>query len=191
MTKLRDALAALPVIDRDEQTVLLGGLLGPPSSSAVVVFVRHFACPSCSSTAHAFAARASEIAALGASLVVVGNGSAAALSGFLERVGFPQTCAAVTDPSLRAHAVAGMLRSKWATFQPRAALRSIGLYLSGHYAKRRADDGDLDQQGGVLLFGAGGLMFEHRNHFVGDDADPSDVVAALLSDRAAKAEVRT
>jgi peroxiredoxin len=191
MTKLREALAALPVIDGDEQTVLLGQLLGPPATPALLVFVRHFACPSCSSTAHAFAARAAEIAALGARLVIVGNGSPAALSGFLERVGLPPTAAAVTDPSLRAHEVAGMLRSKWATFQPRAALRSIGLYLSGHYAKRRADDGDLDQQGGVLLFGAAGLLFEHRNHFVGDDADPSDVVAALLSESAARAEVRT
>jgi peroxiredoxin len=191
MTKLREALAALPVIDREEHTVELGEVLGPPRSPAVLVFVRHFACPSCSSTAHAFAGRAAEIGALGARLVVIGNGSAVALAGFLERVGFPSTCIAVTDPSLRAHALAGMVRSKWATFRPRAALRSIGLYLNGHYAKRRADDGDLDQQGGVLVFGAEGLSFEHRNHFVGDDVDPNDVIGALLRERAARAEVRT
>lgn len=191
MTNLREELSRLPVFDAEGRTLALGELLGPAPTPVVLVFVRHFACPSCSSTAHAFAARAVEIAALGASLIVVGSGSPSALSSFAERVGFPPSCVVVTEPTLRAHALAGMLRSKWATFQPRAALRSIGLYLNGHYATRRPDDGDLDQQGGVVVFGAAGPVFEHRNHFVGDDVDPSDVVAALLVERAASAEVRT
>jgi peroxiredoxin len=191
MRNLREALSALTVIDANERSVSLGELFGAPAGPLVLVFVRHFACPTCSSTAHAFAARASEIAALSARFVVIGTGSGAALAAFVERVGLPASCAAASDPSRRAHALAGMVRSKWATFRPRAALRSIALYLDGHYVGRRADDGDLDQQGGVLVFGAGGLLFEHRNHFVGDDADPSDVVAALLAEQAGRAEVRT
>lgn len=191
MTNLREELSRLPVRNEKGEAVSLGELLRPAPHPAVLVFVRHFACPSCSSTAHVFAARAAEIAALGADLVVLGTGSPEALASFAERVGFPASCTIATDPSLRAHALAGMVRSKWATFQPRAALRSIGLYLNGHYASRRPDDGDLDQQAGVLVFGADGVVLEHRNRFVGDDVDPSDVVAALLRETVARAEVRT
>jgi hypothetical protein len=43
----------------------------------------------------------------------------------------------------------------------------------------------------VLVFGAEGILFEHRNHFVGDDVDPNDVIGALLRERATRAEVRT
>jgi len=161
------------------------------NTAVVLVFLRHFACPSCSDTAHRLAARAHEIDALGCGLVVIGSGSVDALRGFEERLGFSRAVVALTDPSLAAHQAAGMVRSKWATFGPRAIARSLSLYAAGHYAKRRADDGDLDQQGGVLVFSRDGLIFEHRNHFVGDDVEPNEIVAALLVSEASRAEVRT
>jgi peroxiredoxin len=157
MTNLREELSRLPVFDAEGRTLALGELLGPAPAPVVLVFVRHFACPSCSSTAHAFAARAVEIAALGASLIVVGSGSPPALSSFAERVGFPPSCVVVTEPTLRAHALAGMLRSKWATFQP-PAHRSL--------PERSRWPGDGDLRSCKKAFRA---TFRHG---------PSDVVAA-------------
>ncbi len=133
----------------------------------------------------ALADRQSELRALGATVVVIGAGSSAALDAFSERVGLTGLdFVALTDEGRRAHELAGLVRSKWGTYGPRAVLRSIALYAEGHFAPRRRDDGDVDQQGGALLFIDGELVLEHRNHFVGDDLDPGDVIDVLLREHA-------
>jgi len=174
-----------------DRRVALGELLR--GRAGVLVFLRHFACPSCSRTVHAFLDRAGEIEALGARLVLVGLGGAAATERFGGRAGLlPSSADLVRDESGEVHRAAGALRSKASTFGPRAFLRSISLYLGGHYVKRHPDDGDLEQQAAVLVVDdRGEELLRHAARFVGDDVDPNEVLGALLRWRAGKAPFGT
>lgn len=193
MTVTRAALGAISVVTRSGERVALGSLFG--DGPVVLVFLRHYACPSCSRVTHAFLDRAREIDALGARLIVIGVGSVDAMGAFMDATGLGSGAAiAVTDPERAAHALAGMARSAGATYGPRAVLRSLKLYLEGHHRPRRDDDGDVEQQGGVLVLDPAddaAPLYAWRSRFVGDDCDASDVLALLLARVAAQAPLGT
>jgi|JI10StandDraft_1071094.scaffolds.fasta_scaffold37352_4 peroxiredoxin len=172
------------VLDREGRGRRLGDVVG--DRPAVLLFLRHFACPSCSSNAHAFVARAPEIDRLGAKLVLIGTGEPAAMAAFGERVGlFDGALQIVCDPSLEAHRRASLRRSRASTYGVRSVVRSLVLYARGHYAARRHDDGDVDQQGGLLVLDRRGeTLYSHESRWVGDDASPNEVVDILLREAA-------
>src|ERR1700691_2279683 len=89
----------------------------------VVVLLRHFGCIGCDVTVTELAPRLDEIHAAGARTLLVGNGEAAAIDGFVERHALADKPAVVlTDPTLAAFRAAGFIRSAWATFGPRAVV---------------------------------------------------------------------
>lgn len=155
----------------------------------LLVYVRHFACPGCSHFMESLAPRLPELAALGVRVVLVGSGSVARLVAFAERMKLrPPDVELVTDPSLEAYAAAGMHRSAMGTYAPKPVLASLGLYALGHWVKRHADDGDVEQQGGVLLLDADRrVVAHHEDRDLVDHAPMADVVHVALELAAARA----
>ena len=120
-----------------------------------------------------FIESAPDIAARGARVVVVGNGSVEALGRFATR--YPDSVTIYTDPDCVAFAALGMLRGmggmggiKMLAYAARAARR-------GHRQGRT--EGHPTQQGGVCVFDVGGaLLFAHRDSTAGDHLDPKRVL---------------
>jgi peroxiredoxin len=154
------------------------------SGPVLLLFLRHFACPSCSSRIDRWVPRARELEALGIGLAVIGCGSTSALTRFAERLGLdaPRLRDHIFASSDRAaYAAFGLGASTWGTFGPRAALAAASLYAAGHYATRHDDDGDLTQQGGaVLVDDSGAVLFRHAEASLADASDPSDAIDAAL-----------
>jgi peroxiredoxin len=183
--ELTDALdapiAAANVTSVDGETLALGSMLtGAP---ALVVFLRHFACPGCSHFLTELAPRIPELRALGVRVVLVGSGSPERLRAFAERMKIDLAeVALATDPTLAAFRAAGMMQSRFGTYGPRAFFGSIGLYAAGHYVKRHAGDGDVTQQGGIVLVDVSGrVVLTHRDRDLMDHASVADIVASALS----------
>ncbi|HEX3345524.1 MAG TPA: peroxiredoxin-like family protein, partial [Polyangiaceae bacterium] len=103
-----------------------------------------------------------------------------AIAGFVERHGLADKPAEVlTDPSLAAFRAAGLLRSAWATFGPRAVVDYVRAMGAGFVPRKAA--GDLLQQGGALVVDASGrVVFRHAATSLADHADGSDLVDAAL-----------
>ena len=62
----------------------------------------------------------------------------------------------LTDPSLAAFRAAGLMRSRWATYGPRALWGQLRFMGAGHV--NRWGEGDATQQGGSLLVDAAGRV---------------------------------
>jgi hypothetical protein len=79
------------------------------------------------------------------------------------------------------------VRSRWGTYGPRAIATSIALYATGHYAERHDDDGDVEQQGGMVLVDRDGTVLDrHAEQSLSDSSDPNDALAHVLSLAASK-----
>lgn len=172
------ALAGALVLDAAGRASPLGERWA--GRACLVVFLRHFGCSACSEHVTALAPRLGELARLGVSTVFVGNGAPSFMAGFIERLGLDRLpVELVTDPTLKAFAAAGLVRSAWSVAGPRAlALKLRGL-AAGHVQERV--EGDLKQQGGVLVVDrAGRVAYVWRDRSVGDHAPMGDVVDAAL-----------
>lgn len=121
--------------------------------------------------------RISDFEALGARLVIVGNGWPAMAKAFAERSGLPDATL-LTDPSLQSYAAAGLKRSALLTLGPRGWLPYIRTMKKGFRQGRTK--GDPWQQGGALVIAAGGeVLYRHVSTGPSDQADPGTLVAAL------------
>ena len=148
---------------------------------SVLVLVRHFGCIGCSAAVADLAPRLREIALAGATTVIVGSGPPTSLAAFAERNALDDKPVTIlTDPSLAAYRAAGLVRSAWGTFGPRAVVDYVRAFTSGFSS--RAADGDLLQQGGALVVDAGGRVTLHRVYeSLGEHVDASDLVDAALA----------
>jgi hypothetical protein len=167
---------ACDVRGSDGRSQPLGAIVG--STPAILVFLRHFGCVGCEVQVDALLPRQPELSDLGVAIVLVGSGSAEHARAFVERWGLDgRRVAVVTDPTLDTFRAAGLVRSAWATFGPRALFSEL-LAIGAGLRPGRAD-GDRFQQGGTLLLDAdGSVVFAHANRFVGDVVDAADLVDA-------------
>jgi peroxiredoxin len=173
------ALADATVLARDGAPSRLGDVWkGRP---CVVLFLRHFGCIGCAEQMTGLAPRLREIHDAGARTVLVGSGTPAMIDAFVERLGLgDKEVVIVTDPSLAAFRAAGLARSAWATYGPRAIVDYVRAFGSGFVSRPIA--GDLYQQGGALVVDGGGRVVFHRPaRSLGDHADAADLVDAVLS----------
>lgn len=179
-------LLACEVERRDGARVALGDIVG--GRAALLVFVRHFACPGCSHFMEVLAPRLPELAELGVSVAIVGSGSPARLAAFVDRMHLDaRGVECLTDPSRGAYRAAGLRQSALGTYGPKPFFASLGLYAMGHWVRRHEDDGDVEQQGGiVLLDGDGRVVAHHRDRDLVDHAPVTDVVHAALELAAAR-----
>lgn len=130
----------------------------------------------CREQAARFNERHTELQALGAQVIAIGNGTAPMASDFVERfgVGFD----VYTDPRRETYEAAGFVRKlRITTSGLKAAFRAL---KGGHIQGRTR--GDPMQQGGVLVLAAdGSQLFFHVDSEAGDHASVDDVVGAIRS----------
>jgi peroxiredoxin len=146
----------------------------------VMVLLRHFACVGCAQQMTDLAPRLDELARAGVRTVLVGNGSRDQLATFVDRHALGTALVqAVTDPNLEAYRALDLVRSAWATIGPRSLVEVARAMAAGF--EHRAPEGDLKQQGGVLLVDQRGVVrLLKRNRSIGDFASASDLVDAAL-----------
>lgn len=120
--------------------------------------------------------RDQELAAAGARVVFVGNGTAAMAKDFAaQHAGAHEV---LSDPSRQAFAAAGMRRSVGATLHWRLLRNAVRAFRRGF--RQTKVQGDPWQQGGVLVFaGDGRLAYEQQDRVGGDELDLDSVVAAV------------
>ncbi|MBI3070955.1 MAG: AhpC/TSA family protein [Deltaproteobacteria bacterium] len=127
--------------------------------------------------------RIPELRALGADVVVVGNGWAAVARAFQERLEIndvPVVCDAKRD----AYRLAGFRRSVWSVFNPVAGWFYVRAWFRGHRQGRM--QGDAWQQGGTLVIQPGGaILYRFAARFAGDHAPLNAVFRALRPNREA------
>ncbi len=148
---------------------------------AVVVFLRHFGCIGCDAQVTELAPRLRELADLGINTMMVGNGAANFIEGFIARHALSDKPVSLfTDPSLNSFRAAGLLRSWWRTAGPRALADIARALGRGHRGYER--QGDTTQQGGALVVAADGrVALHHVNRSLGDHAAAADLVDAALA----------
>ena len=118
------------------------------------------------------------IRSAGAEVFVIGNGSPSFIEGFRETTGYAGVI--YTDPSLASFAVAHLKRGVMATLNPFALGKTLGAFARGH--RQGLTKGDTWQQGGVLVIAPDGkVLWHHASERPGDNAEPSQIVAALKS----------
>ncbi|MEQ9322407.1 MAG: peroxiredoxin-like family protein [Polyangiaceae bacterium] len=150
-----EALANATVRTRGGEAVRLGDELR--GQSVLLVFLRHYGCTGCSQQVDALAPHMSRIHDAGVKIVLIGNGQPEHLIAFERRQrleGYPYV--ALTDPELEAYRAAGLERSAWAVFGPRALAREIVVRTMGYQSHEL--EGDVLQQGGVALVDAEGVL---------------------------------
>ena len=114
----------------------------------------------------------------GAELFVIGNGSPSFIEGFREQTKYDGVI--YTDPSLAVYQAAQLERGVMKTLDPRALGKTFGAFMRGH--KQGLNQGDAWQQGGVLVIApSGDVKWHHASERPGDNAEPSQIVAALKS----------
>jgi peroxiredoxin len=147
---------------------------------AVIVFLRHFGCPCCSTQMTELSPRLDELWRIGMRTVLVGNGAPKFIDSFKERFGlFDKKVELVTDPSLLSFRAAQLPRSWWMSYGPRGlwdALLAIG---NGHVG--RFGQGDAFQHGGTLIVDSDGVVvLYHRNRRKGGHLPAVEIVDAAL-----------
>ncbi len=172
--ELADAL----VLDAKGQESRLGARWA--EGPAAVIFLRHFACISCTEHVTVLAPRLHELTQLGLRVVYVGNGEPRYIEAFVERNAIDlEVVEVITDPTLAAHRTLALNRSFGTTFGPRA-LWNVGRALVSGFRPTTVE-GDEYQQGGVLVVDRDGrVAYLHRDRATGDHADTTDVIAAAM-----------
>ena len=116
------------------------------------------------------------IQALGADLVVVGNGSPAQALDFKQQrdIDFPL----LVDPKLEAYAAAGLRRDLGATLNFATLGNAVRALRGGH--RQSSVEGDPWQQGGAFIITPDGKdHYKYISQAAGDHPDPEEIVAAL------------
>lgn len=116
------------------------------------------------------------VRALGAELVVVGNGSPEQAARFQhdEKIDFPL----FTDPQRRSYRAAGLRRSLASALRPGLLGNALRAYKKGF--RQKGIQGDAFQLGGVFVITPRSeVVFSQVSREAGDHADPEEIVAAL------------
>ncbi len=170
------ALAAATVLDAGGTEVKLAGEWA--EHPAVIVWLRHFGCVFCREQVAEIRGKRSEIEALGAGIVFVGNGSARAASWFQKQ--FAADSTVLTDPELVTYTAIGARSGMLSTLGPSAWGAGLRAFRSG--ARQSTTKGHPYQQGGLVVMAPGNrVLYQHISQAAGDHAPVADVLAALDS----------
>lgn len=121
----------------------------------------------------------SKIRALGAELVIIGNGTANFAAAFRED--FELDCPLLVDPELRAYRAAGLRRGRVELLSPRLPRNALRALRAG--SRQTGVEGDPWQLGGVFVIRPGGeLMYAYSSREAGDHPPVEEILAALEKD---------
>lgn len=141
----------------------------------VLVFVRHFGCLFCREQVAEVRTHAAEFQAAGVDVVVVGNGSIVEAAAFATTYAGPLRV--LTDPTREAYCAFGMQRG-WRTAANVGTVSRAVRALARGYRQAARPQGDPLQQGGVLVFEAGG---RERWRFISKEAGEHPPIEAVLA----------
>lgn len=142
----------------------------------VLALVRHFGCLFCKQQVAELAKEAVRIHALGAELVVLGNGGAEHVRWFREDFGIETPV--FSDTTGQAYRAVGAKRGFFSGANPATMLASLRAFAKGY--RQSGTRGDRYQQGGVFVIMPDGSMpFRYLSRYAGDHPATATVVAAL------------
>ncbi len=122
--------------------------------------------------------RKAEIEARGATMAVIGNGTALMARDFAER--FDVTVPLFTDPSRKSYEVAGWRRPTASAVLGLGTMLKAGVRAMKGGFRQGKTQGDAFQLGGVLAIDPqGAVLFEHTDSAAGDHAEIDDILSAL------------
>lgn len=175
MANLTDRAGALSVLTATGEEVELASTWR--DGAVVLVLVRHFGCQFCRQQVAELRGIVPEIEAAGASLVIVGNGTAEHLREFQEGPGAGLTI--YTDPSLRVYETLGARRASVRdVLDPQLILNGARSLRQGHLPGLLR--GDRRQLGGTwVVRGGGEVVYEHLSAIAGDHPPLDDLRAAV------------
>jgi peroxiredoxin len=175
-TELTDAL----VTRVDGHRASLSSLLQGPGPS-LLVFVRQFACAACGQRTAELLRHIETLHRTQTKVLLVGCGSLDHAREYSHRFDIAsRPITLITDPSLRAHAAAGLLHSYWGVLGPMGTAALLKAMLAGH--RNAWGHGDFYQLGGtVLLDEAGHVRAHHAERYLGDAMALTEVVDMTLA----------
>lgn len=167
-------IASLVLQDPDGRPVELASLW--QDQGAVLVWLRHFGCLFCREQVAEMLPHLERIHAAGAELVFISTGAPQFARAFREDHHI--TAPILVDPERRSYQALGFARGLGASLDPRTALSAARAIKAGFRQGRT--QGDVAQQGGVLVVDkGGGIRYAHRSAHAGDHPPVEAILAAL------------
>jgi dehydrogenase/reductase SDR family protein 12 len=128
------------------------------------------------------------IRALGAELVIIGNGAENFARSF--RQDFELDCPLLVDPELRTYRAAGLRRGRVELLSPKLPVNALRALRAG--SRQTSVQGDPWQLGGVFVIRPNGdLTYQYTSREAGDHAPVEEILAALENDATPIQEVST
>lgn len=144
--------------------------------TAILIFLRHFACIACRAHAVQVWEAREKYERTGAKLIFIGNGSPAYVEYFRNDLKL-DPAVVLTDPSLASFHAAGFKRGFFRVVQPQSVINAAKLALKGHkQASYTKEAGTHWQLGGVVAVSPQGKVLYHFiSHSLGDFPPEDDV----------------
>ncbi|NQY99792.1 MAG: hypothetical protein HRT45_03880 [Bdellovibrionales bacterium] len=170
-------LAKCELFTEDGKTLLTHQLW--KNNTAILVFIRHFACISCRAQAKELWLKREVYESKGAKLHFISNGNSEFIRGFKQDLGI-EAAPVFTNPSLSAFKAAGFKRGFLASTGPRAILNARRMKKKHDLPQKYEEGmGDLWQLGGVLTIAKDGRkVFHHISEVLGDYPPEKDTLGA-------------
>ncbi len=145
---------------------------------ALLIYLRHFGCIGCSQHVNELIPRIHELKLLDINIVFIGNGNRLFIDHFLEKHGLKDKGVhVVTDTSLESFKAAGLFRTWWGTLGPGSIINVLSAFGKGF--TQTSIEGDLAQQGGILLIDSHSILrYYYQSKRIGDFPNTSLVMAA-------------
>lgn len=175
-------LANAHVLDSENNKIKLGQFW--QSQTAILVFLRHFACIACRAHATEVWRDREKYEKTGARLVFVGNGAPNYIDIFKSELGL-SSATIVTDPSLEVFGAAGFRRGFFEVVQLRSLLNAVKLAGQGNSQKSTQAQGSHLQLGGVIAMSKEGRVLYHFvSQALGDFPAQHDIEVVLSAESA-------
>lgn len=148
--------------------------------TAILVFVRHFACIECRTTARQIWSERERYEGAGGRIRFIGNGQPQFIESFKEDLGL-KDAPVYTDPSLNVFHAAGFKRGFLAALGPKSLRAGFKLNTEGvKKASYKKGMGDLWQLGGVLVVKpTGHVAYQYVSERLGDYPPEEDFKGQL------------
>ncbi len=146
------------------------------AGSAILVFLRHFACVACRAHATQVWSDREKYEKGGARIHFIGNGTPSYILRFKEDLGI-MDASILTDPSLESFRAAGFRKGFLASHGPRSMVNGAKLLAQGHQQKLPGGGaGSVWQLGGIIVVKPDGkVAYQYVSEALGDFPPEKDI----------------
>ncbi len=170
-------LSSARIKDENDQEVTVGHLW--KTNTAILIFLRHFACIACRAHAAQVWKTRTQYEKNGAKIHFIGNGAASMIKVFKEELGILDA-PMYTDRELVSFRAAGFKRGFLASMGPRSMANQVKLLTEGHRpGTPQMGVGDLWQLGGILVIKPTGRVAYHYISVAQGDFPPEEEILKL------------